>query len=412
MLDSLDVLIGFALVMLVLSTGVTLLTQMAANLVNLRGKTLRSGIATLLNQIDPALQGKLAQEIAEAVLRHPLISGPPSWIGQHLPKSFGAGLGTVVSREELVQLLLALADPSAQATPSTDASAGKPAGTPATPAGAPATPGSNTVAGLLSADALAALRQALKNAGVENPAGTLKEMQLLALKLEQAHPDWAAHVRATVATVGVAAKPYTATLHAWFDNGMQRVRDLFVARTRWVTVGCALVVTLAVPVDSVKLLRCLWVDPELRQAFATEGVKAAAKQAPTADSWADVMKQVNALRATAASDAPKPALDAKLLDLQQAAAREEQRARAGELKPLTDQPPGCSADKLLMPGQWPDPLWPAVPGLVLTWMLLSLGAPFWFDALKSMAKLRPILAGPEDRERADRAAGPPPTPKA
>jgi hypothetical protein len=382
MLDSLDVLIGFALVMLVLSTGVTLLTQMAANLVNLRGQTLRSGIATLLQQIDPALQGKLAEQIAEAVLRHPLVSGPPSWLGKRLPKVFGSGLGTVVSREELVQILLSLADPK-------------------------------TSAQLIAADASTQLSAALKAAGVADPAATLEDIRGLALKLEQAHPDWAAHVRASAATIGVAAGRFTATLHASFDNGMQRVRDLFVARTRWVTVACALVVTLAVPLDAVKLLRCLWVDPELRQALATQGLKTAGQeQAPSADSWAEFSKKIADLRvAVLAPDATKATLDANLKQLQAAAADRQRQVDKAEGGP-TAPTPGCSADDLLTPGQWPHPFWPAVPGLVLTWMLLSLGAPFWFDALKSLAKLRPILAGPEDRERADRASGPPPAPPA
>jgi hypothetical protein len=32
-------------------------------------------------------------------------------------------------------------------------------------------------------------------------------------------------------------------------------------------------------------------------------------------------------------------------------------------------------------------------GVIMTWLFLSLGAPFWFNALSQLANLRPILAG-------------------
>jgi hypothetical protein len=44
-------------------------------------------------------------------------------------------------------------------------------------------------------------------------------------------------------------------------------------------------------------------------------------------------------------------------------------------------------------------------GLLVTWMLLSLGAPFWYDALKDLLKLRSTLATKEEADRNDRARG-------
>ena len=41
-------------------------------------------------------------------------------------------------------------------------------------------------------------------------------------------------------------------------------------------------------------------------------------------------------------------------------------------------------------------------GVVLTWILLSLGANFWYDALKDMLKLRSTLAKKEEDARIDR----------
>ena len=81
MLKTLDVLIGLTVVMLVLSMGVTMLTQFVTTMLNSRGRHLKRGLVDLLNQIDPALKQKIgtatesmAGRVAEAVLTHPLIS--------------------------------------------------------------------------------------------------------------------------------------------------------------------------------------------------------------------------------------------------------------------------------------------------------------------------------------------------
>jgi hypothetical protein len=41
-------------------------------------------------------------------------------------------------------------------------------------------------------------------------------------------------------------------------------------------------------------------------------------------------------------------------------------------------------------------------GVVLSWVLLSLGAPFWYDTLKDLLKLRPAIASKEEAQRNDR----------
>jgi len=43
-------------------------------------------------------------------------------------------------------------------------------------------------------------------------------------------------------------------------------------------------------------------------------------------------------------------------------------------------------------------------GVIVSWVLLSLGAPFWYGLLKNLLKLRPALATAEEAQRKDRAA--------
>lgn len=49
-------------------------------------------------------------------------------------------------------------------------------------------------------------------------------------------------------------------------------------------------------------------------------------------------------------------------------------------------------------------------GYALSWCLLSLGAPFWFDALKNLLKLRPAAATEEDKQRMTRTSSSATTP--
>jgi hypothetical protein len=47
---------------------------------------------------------------------------------------------------------------------------------------------------------------------------------------------------------------------------------------------------------------------------------------------------------------------------------------------------------------------PQLWGILLSWLLLSLGAPFWYDTLKDLLKLRSSLASKEEDQRKDRQA--------
>ena len=49
-------------------------------------------------------------------------------------------------------------------------------------------------------------------------------------------------------------------------------------------------------------------------------------------------------------------------------------------------------------GQAPD-LWMKFFGILLTSLLLSLGAPFWYNALKNLIRLRSLIAQKDDDQR-------------
>ncbi len=49
------------------------------------------------------------------------------------------------------------------------------------------------------------------------------------------------------------------------------------------------------------------------------------------------------------------------------------------------------------------------PGMLISILLLSLGAPFWYNVLKDLLKLRSDIAGKDDTQRAERQSTAPPS---
>lgn len=361
MLKTLDVLIGLSVVMLLVSMAVTVLTQCVLGLRNWRGKQLLSGIEGILVQIDPKLKDH-ATEIGKAVLTHPII-GPAT-----------GKLGGVIGRGELVRVLMELAGGQGAAPPSEPG-------------------GLNSLMLWLSGEggpqALAtaakdALTKSLKDGGVDQPDKVLENVYAAALKLEGSNPELAAHIRHSMAIIQEAPGQFVARLNTWFDQTMDRVTESFTYNARQVTAVCALIVAVGLQLDTVDLLKKLSTDDELRKAIGRQA----------ASVLADYDKKT--------AGAAKPPTSAEPPDVQQA------RVRLQEFG-VTGYP--------LWPEKW-ECTWAKVPGVLLSAILLSLGAPFWYNALKNLINLRPLLAGKEDQQRTERAtdqpaaspAGPAPPP--
>lgn len=57
----------------------------------------------------------------------------------------------------------------------------------------------------------------------------------------------------------------------------------------------------------------------------------------------------------------------------------------------------------LWPSPYPGwPTWKEIPGLIAAAVFLSLGAPFWFNMLKTLTNLRPLVATREEKDRLDK----------
>ena len=336
MLKTVDIFIGLSLVMLLVSMIVTAITQVVNNFLNSRGKHLLKGVADMIEQLDPGITRGIAEEIADAVLRNPLVSD-------------GKGrLGSVIHREELTKLLLEL--------------------------------GAGDGATRLSEQASQALQTALKNGGlcqdgtpdqVRNQIREkLKNVRALALQLELAHPELTNAARARVAMIQQANSEFLAKINLWFDQTMDRASERFTAHTRFVTFFAGLAVALALQLDTAALVSRLSIDDQLRQSL----LDLAQKQVSVAQSNAsDLAVQLNGMDRQNLKDL----MVNNVIGIPQS---------------LSDWVGRWNRDNFVMKAL----------GILLSALLLSLGAPFWYGALQNLIRLRSVLATKDDRQRQER----------
>jgi len=319
MLRTLDILIGGITVLLVFSMAVTVITQVANALLGRKGGYLKAGLATLLQHLGIPAKS-YAQEIADRILKHPMIANARG------------GLGEVIHREEFTTLLLDLASGQGSAS--------------------------------LSSDALKALQNALQANGISDPGKTLQNVRAMALQLEASSPGLASHARSALAILREGASDFVARINFWFDQTIVRVSDRFTAHTHLVTLGIAVVVVIVVQLDIIAVLNRLSIDEQFRDSV----VSSAAKQVSNSTAQVDE-KQYYGLLSTAG-----------LITL-----------------PLNNNWVAQLRDSR------------KYPGMAISILLISLGAPFWYNILKDLLKLRSNMAQNDDQQREQRQSAQPPT---
>jgi hypothetical protein len=373
MLLYLDTLIGFAVVMLILSLLITILTQCVSALCSHRGSNLRWGLKTLFENIDPVLYPQLtanSETVANEVLRHCLVSdsvfsdnGLAIWLARKVPvlqkllERFQ--LATAIRPDELVDIL-------------------------------------RQTSAILPRS-LAAL-----------PAAAQTQLQT--------------EIAALLAASNKASA-MAGNLEVWFGSIMDRVAQRFVMYMRGWTVLFGCLFAFGSGLNSVSLLNELYSNGAIRSALVGSGQQVAASAATVLNPQNTMSAALTAALKQALGDAnvttaPQPPAIQTTADgiaWIQANVPAEQRAAVVD-RFNTDST--AAAQKIIQDGAQSAAKvidiasksdfdvakfrWPAKPnlgyflGVAATAALLSLGAPFWFNALKSMTNLRPILASKED----------------
>ncbi len=405
MLQSLDVLVGFATIMLLFSMIVTALTQYITVMINSRGRQLRNGIMQLMQQLHPdfAEDSDFAKKIADTVLQHPLISRS-SWFGKIAP---GLKLGTVIQREELTRLLMDLA--SGQGAAKLDSA---PASAGAVPVSVPVVvaAGGGTAAGLAAVSPAVPqtgpitlrLRKVLADLGISDPGATLDQVRAITLKLEQTAPELSNSARGTFAMLQAAESKFVARVDNWFDSCMDRVSEEFTQHARIVTACVAVFLAFCVQLDSIALVGRLSVDKGLRDKV----VESAARVARAYETTTPPVVTPTPAPAASANSAGAPGIGTG----QQTGTTPASQSNP-DLKEAQRQYYALLSARGLIMLPWVNG-WKSwweqlrtltpVPGILLTAVFLSLGAPFWYDALKNLLRFRSLLTQKDDVQRTER----------
>jgi len=388
-LEHLDTALGFAVIMLLLSLLITVLVQAIIAVLGLRGSNLRWGVAQVLTQIDPALE-RHAQEIAERALEHSAIS--PIWKRR----------ATAIRADELTRILDHVVTSTA--------------------------PWRNP-------EAKVALKRLLDDV-IPGSAALSEKGEALASQLATLVPAQAAAVRGVVVGALGATRKIVAGVNTWFDTIMDRTTERFVVQARWATAVAAFAFALALHVDSLQLLQRLSTDSEFRSSVVAASDRAlqqaedvvaltAERKALGSQAVAAAREEVGATPAGVAVGAIPPTLVTReqgeawlrervrnvkgaetLLAAYNRRFDEATRVWLGELRASTgaiDQHLRAATFELI-PSPYPG--WTKyykeprhLVGTVMTALLLSLGAPFWFNVLRQLANLRPAIAGKVDKDK-------------
>jgi hypothetical protein len=216
----------------------------------------------------------------------------------------------------------------------------------------------------LGHDAQDALKTMLADGGITDPEQTLKNIRALGLQLEAANPEFPSHIRDGLAILHEASSDFVARVDFWFDQTIDRVSQRFTHSTHWITLSVSVAVVLTVQLDIVAVADRLFLDDQTRNAIVAEATRQY--------SQANVKTNVD----------PRPYYD--LLN-------------------------GAGLVTLPLDRDWLQRLMDPrkVPGMILAVLLISLGAPFWYDALKDLLRLRSAMSAKDDAQREQRQAARP-----
>jgi adenylate kinase family enzyme len=382
-LERLDTVIAFAVVMLLLSLLITTLVQSVSALLELRGRNLLWGLKRLLPQLDPALRAEAAK-LAQQILTHPALTDRD---------------GKRASALRASELVLVLEDLAQH--------------------------------GDLNAETKQALKDLFnETVGRQSPEMAAKAQELLD-KFNVAFPDQSQALRQTVEGVLGTTQKMVIRVDAWFDTVMDRTSERFKMLTRYTTIACAIPIALFLNVDSLAILKQLSNDPELRtklvqmsdgtlrqaegvfeesgRTVASEAIRAVRDDAAGGDvsaalktaCAADPGACQNGLTGRAAGidwisgQITDPELQRKVIVAYGTAFDQKAIDHFNQLgasfKDLRAQLDGTELNIISGSPSVPKSL-DSLLGRLMSVFFLSLGAPFWYNALRKLSDLRPIVA--------------------
>lgn len=385
MLPLIESVIAFVVVILLASLLVTALTQLVVAAFNLRGHNLVWGLERLFSSL--GAKEKAASWLAKEVATHPLLS---TGSNNALMRFLACPYSKVVRVEELTALLTEIARQTVPAGGCRETAAEK--------------------------DALGWLQGVLAHRqGQPGPAGPPPPSPL------RGFSDYADRLEG---------------LGRWFDVLSDRMSERFAFNSRLLSVGFAVLVTVFLQLDALQVLQHMTTnEPLRRQAVAlAESAQATHSEQQGKDIFENTLVAV-AKEANVKLPEHQPVVSrGQGVDLLMSL--DPQKVGATDLAHLADQyrakvnnaSLALVQENLVQAGQlleqldvlgvgvqgwrgskgytpWDPWTWSAqaLPGMLLSVVLLSLGAPFWFNVLGQLLSLRTKFMAKEEKERKGRS---------
>jgi hypothetical protein len=421
MLQWVDTAIAFSLIMLLLSILITAAVQVVSAILDLRGKNLAMHLEALLEQIDPSFRDQvgpaatpsndrtaqnhsptIAHLIAQAVVCHPTVThGFPdtgSWFTNLFTRETRA---KAITADELLQVLCDLA--------------------------------SEHPAEWLDTTAQAALREAMTRLDETSTAASAAVR--ITQEIATADPDMAQRFKEAVKTATTSASQVEAGITHWFNTVMDRSSDVFLRYTRTITMTCAVLLAFSLQIDAGRIFQQLARTPDVRAKVLAMQDSALAQADRTVDTTYRASKALQAIHdkdvqtaqiakdstAKAALESTASVLTAapknlvRCLDgaawlnasgqLTAAQLQSLQTEFKAECQQQTEVALGATGQQIRdVAGQLDQSGVQLITtgvsftdahhfaGMIATIVLLSFGAPFWFNTLQQLVNLKPAIA--------------------
>lgn len=390
-LEYVDTILAFTVVMLLLSLLITVLVQVVVSFLNLRGGSLLWGVEQILKAC-PELEDH-AKGIAEKILKHRSISPD-------------GRLAKVIGSEELKSILADLYQDAERSV----------------------NKGKSDKDVSENVKILEALKKVIPGNFGEEVKDNTEE---LVKQFEELFPEETNKIRAAARLVEKKASGLLLKVDTWFVTVMRRTTERFTMMTRIWTVIFAVIVTIAFNVDSRKLLLDLSTDAGLRETLASSAGRVLEKAEVVLNVEPIATKALTAIKDKLPEETAKHIPEEitslgdgeewlkqrikdqdKQNELMSIYRIEYDKLTRKRLGIVVKQAKGLKADLeearlTIGPGVWPWQDWRGWPhlfGLLMTVAFLSLGAPFWFNALRGLSNLRPLLAGRVDPSKKEKSA--------
>jgi hypothetical protein len=160
-------------------------------------------------------------------------------------------------------------------------------------------------------------------------------------------------------------------IEAWFNAGMDRVAGRYRRRTHWIVIGIATVITLALNINTITIVRALEQDTALRQSIVERASTTSTNASLTGEQAKDELNKVS--------------------------------LPIGWRNVVWPQPGQWTTGENVVAGMM------SLAGWLLTIFGISLGAPFWFDVLNKFmvvrATVKPTEKSPNEASK-DSASAP------